>query len=282
MHASSFLPERWQDAPIGLLAGQGGEGSYVWELINSAKLAGVDLRLISMRHETSPAVVGLFDPTKHVDVPVADLGALLKACKSLGIKGLIMAGQVTPNKLFKEVLPDMRALALLMSLKEKNAETIFGAVADEIEKIGVKVLDARCFMDNLLASEGIMVKGKEFPSKDAIAHGIKIAEAMAGADVGQSVVTRKGTTLAVEAFEGTDAMIARAGGFKTGDKIFVKTVKHQQDWRFDVPVFGLKTLRGLIDSGIGCAILKEGSVLIPQKAAVLELAKKAKITLMGY
>src|SRR5204862_4557166 len=122
--------------------------------------------------------------------------------------------------------------------KRRNAETIFGAIAQEIEKLGVLLLDARAFMDAHLASAGAMT-GRKFPLEhEYLDHGIQIARECARLDIGQGCVVRKGTVLAVEAFEGTDEMIRRAGGLKSDETLFVKTVKTKQDYRFDVPCFG--------------------------------------------
>jgi UDP-2,3-diacylglucosamine hydrolase len=281
--SSRFLPAQWSSAtPIALLAGQGGEGSYPYLMARRALDLGVPLRLIALKGETDAALASLFPAAHQAQVAVGDLGALLKANRQLGVGGLIMAGRVTPSRLFREALPDLRAIALLASLKEKNAETIFGAVAAEIEKEGVRVLDARVFMDADMASVGHMSVGREKVAEDALAHGIKIAEAMAQYDVGQSVVVRKGTVLAVEAFEGTDAMIARAADYKADAKVFVKTVKARQDWRLDVPIFGLPTVEGLARAKVGTALLKADGVIIPDRSRVLTRAHQLGIQIIGY
>lgn len=280
---SRFLPSFWNpQTPIALLAGQGGAGSYPWEMVRCAQLQGVPLRLLSLKNETSPELECLFDKEFIRHVTVGELGGFLKALKELKVEGLVMAGRVDTGHVFKESFPDLKAIALWTSIKEKNAESIFGAVAGEIEKAGVKVLDARTFMDGQIADKGFMTKGKEHLGDEVIAHAIKIAETMAQNHVGQSVVCRKGTVLAVEAFEGTDAMIERAAGFKADEKIFVKTVKNPQDWRFDVPIFGKKTLDGLVASGIRTVVLKSESVIMPQKAELLKQAKFDGVTLLGY
>ena len=193
-----------------------------------------------------------------------------------------MAGQITPRRLFHGLHPDLKALKILNSLKIKNAETIFGAIACEIEAIDISMLDARSFLDDQLATEGLMTVGKLKAGLTDIAHGISIAKGMADLDVGQGVVVRHGTVLAVEAYEGTDPMLRRAGTFKTDDLIFVKTVKRGQDYRFDVPVFGHRTLDVMYESGIRTAVLESGSVLILDKASILEKAHSLKIELLGF
>ena len=180
------------------------------------------------------------------------------------------------------MFPDLRAVALIASLKEKNATTIFGAICNEIEKEKIRVLDARCFMDDQMADKGQMVRGDEKVSEEAIEHAIHIAEQVAALNIGQSAVTRKGTVLAVEAFEGTDQMIARAGQFDASEKIFVKTEKGKQDYRFDIPIFGVKTLNILLSANVKNVVLKTDGVIIPQKAEVLSRAKEAKVSILGY
>jgi DUF1009 family protein len=193
-----------------------------------------------------------------------------------------MAGQVTPGRLFRDLHPDLKAARILLSLKRRNAETIFGAVAKEIEALGIRLLDARAFLDDHLATPGCMT-GRTFPVEpDDVAHGVSLARECARLDIGQGCVVRKGTVLAVEAFEGTDEMLRRAGGFKTDGALFVKTVKARQDYRFDVPCFGLHTLAIMSEWGIRAAALEAGSVLLLDKPAVLARARALGLSLFGY
>ena len=171
---------------------------------------------------------------------------------------------------------------LKISLKIKNAETIFGAIAAEIVAIDIQMLDARSFLDDQLAHEGLMTAGKLRVEQADIDHGIQIAKGIAELDIGQGAVVRKGTVLAVEAYEGTDPMLKRAGNFKTEDLVFVKTVKRQQDYRFDVPVFGSRTLTVMHEAGIRTAALEVNRVIILDKTEILAQANKLKIALVGY
>src|ERR1043165_1315693 len=165
---------------------------------------------------------------------------MLDALQDFSAGCALMAGQITPRRLFKGLHPDLKATRILLTLKRRNAETIFGAIAREIEALGVTLLDARSFLDEHLASAGCMT-GRKFPiESDYLEHGVHIARECARLDIGQGCVVRKGTVLAVEAFEGTDEMIRRAAGFKTDEALFIKTVKANQDYRFDVPCLGRK------------------------------------------
>jgi len=276
---SRFLPENFDATrPLALIAGQ---GQYPVLLAERARQVGISVRLIELGGETSPELVDSFAKDKRSAVKVGQVGKLLRELKRLEVGYAVMAGQVTPGKLFKGLHPDLKAIRMLAGLERKNAETIFGAIGDEIEKAGVHLLDARVFMDQDLVEEGVMVKGKEKIEPEHLAHGIEIARENARLDVGQGVVVSRGTVLAVEAFEGTNAMLERAGKFGAKNCLFVKLGKPKQDTRFDVPVFGLQTLQAMKDAGIENAALESGSVLLLDKSEVLKQAKKLSIGLSG-
>ena len=246
------------------------------------RAAGLPLRLISFRGETESALVESFPKNERVEIKVGQLGKMLKSLQKLECGYALMAGQITPKRLFHGLHPDLKALKILNSLKVKNAETIFGAIAAEIETINIQMLDARAFLDDQLASSGLMTRGTLKIDSHDIVHGIEIAKGIANLDIGQGCVVRKGTVLAVEAFEGTDPMLKRAGSFKTDGLIFVKTVKRLQDYRFDVPVFGERTLNVMHEAGIRTAALEVGRVIILDKQEMLKKAEQLKIELYGY
>ena len=276
---SFFLPDDFDPSrPLALIAGQ---GIYPQLLAERARKAGIPIRLIELGGETSNELISTFPENQRFAVKVGQVGKLLKELKKLDAKYAVMAGQVTPGKLFKGLHPDLKAIRMLAGLDRKNAETIFGAIGEEIEKVGVHLLDARVFMDQDLAEEGIMVQGKEKIDLEHLKHGVEIARENARLDVGQGVVVSRGTVLAVEAFEGTNQMLERAGKFGAKNCLFVKLAKPKQDTRFDVPVFGLQTLQAMKDAGIGNAALVSGSVLLLEKDEILNEAKKIGIGLAG-
>ena len=280
MHpASKFLPDEFESQPIALIAGKGLYPILMAERIRSA---GIPLRLISFIGETEQSLIEATAKSDHLQVKVGQLGKLLKSLKKFGCKYAVMAGQISPKRLFHGLHPDLKALAILNSIKIKNAETIFGAIAAEIEATGIQMLDARSLLDDQLASEGLMTTAKLKVSKEFIEHGIQVAKGITELDIGQGAVVRKGTVLAVEAYEGTDPMLKRAGSFKTDGLIFVKTVKRKQDYRFDVPVFGERTLEVMMESGIQTAALEVGRVIMLDKTRLLEKAAKLGIELIGY
>ncbi len=277
---SRHLPADHDPAlPLALIAGK---GQYPVLLAQRAREAGIPLRLIAFEGETDERLHESFPGLDRIRIKVGQLGKMLKALKKFEAGYAVMAGQITPGKLFKGLHPDLKAVALLASLKEKNAETIFGAIAEEITAAGTTLLDARIFMDDDLATEGTLC-GK-FPARQRpwLDHGIRIATQVAALDIGQGIVVRKGTVLAVEAFEGTDAMLERAGQFKTKDAIFVKTVKPRQDYRFDVPVFGARTLEKLASADIRTAALAAQSTILLDKEHLLNDAADRGITLLGF
>jgi len=276
---SRFLPENFDSSrPLALIAGQ---GLYPVLLAERARQAGISVRLIELGGETSPELVDSFAKEERSAVKVGQVGKLLKELKGMDAGYAVMAGQVTPGKLFKGLHPDLKAIRMLAGLDRKNAETIFGAIGEEIEKAGVHLLDARGFMDEDLAEEGVMVKGKEKIDPEHLAHGIEIARENARLDVGQGVVVSRGTVLAVEAFEGTNAMLERAGKFGAKNCLFVKLGKPKQDTRFDVPVFGLQTLEAMKDAGIKNAAIEAGSVLLLNKNEVIREAQRVGTSLLG-
>jgi len=277
---SAFLPPDFdRTKPIALIAGQ---GTYPQLVAQAIRRAGIPLRLIAFEEETAPELSATFAPADQRTLLVGQVGKMLRALQDFGAGSAYMAGQISPRKLFKGLHPDLKAVRILASLKRRNAETIFGAIAEEISAVGVALLDARAFLDDQLATAGSMT-GRGFPiDRDYIDHGIQIARECARLDIGQGCVVRKGTVLAVEAYEGTDAMLTRAGTLKTDETLFVKTVKSRQDFRFDVPCFGLRTLETMKAAGITAAALETGRVLILDKPAVLAAAKKNGISLLGF
>jgi hypothetical protein len=277
---SAYLPQDFDaTAPLALIAGQ---GVYPALVAASAAAAGVPVRLIGFEGETDLGLVGRFPESERHLVHVGQVGKTLRILEKTGAKYAIMAGQVTPRRLFEGLKPDLKAARILLSLKRRNAETIFGAVAREIEALGVRLLDARAFLDGQMASEGCMTGGRFPVEKDYVDHGVHVARECARLDIGQGCVVRKGTVLAVEAFEGTDAMLARAGSLKADQALFVKTVKARQDFRFDVPCFGLRTLEAMREAGLRAAALEAGGVIMLDKPAVIEKARSWKISLLGF
>jgi len=277
---SAFLPARFDPArPVALIAGQ---GLYPVLVAQAIRRAGVPLKLIAFDEETRPDLVDSFAEADRRMLRVGQLGRMLRALDQFGAGYAYMAGQIAPRRLFKGLHPDLKTTRLLLSLKRRNATTIFGAIAAEIEQLGIALLDARSFLDDHLAIPGVMTGGRFPIDGEYLDHGIHIARETARLDIGQSVVVRKGTVLAVEAFEGTDEMLRRAGAFQTDQMLFVKTVKSSQDYRFDVPVFGQRTLEAMRGARIAAAALEAGKVIVLDRPAVVAQARSWGIHLLGF
>lgn len=276
---SKFLPTNYNGESIALIAGRGRYPVLLTEII---KDKGIPLKLISIKGETDDSLIASFSSKEHASIHLGKFNQLLKALKLSECKYAIMAGQIKPTRLFKGLNPDLKAISILAKVKELNAETILGALIQEINDLGCCVLDARSFLDDHLASEGLMTLTKKKPSPDILEYGINIAKSIAHLNIGQGVVIKGKTVIAVEAFEGTNKMLKRAGELKLKDLIFIKTIKESQDYRFDIPAFGLHTLDLMHSMKIGTAVLENDSVIMIDKPEILKKAEQYKIQLIGY
>lgn len=258
-----------------------GSGFYPILMAETIRALGLKLVLIGFEDETSASLLESFKEAERVVIKVGQVGKLLKSLRHFGASYVLMAGQIGPKKLFRGMQPDFKALCLLAKLKERNAESIFGALAAEIEKQNMQLLDARSFMDAHIASPGLMAKGEAL-DRETIEYGVSVAKELARLDIGQGLVVSQGTVIAVEAFEGTNAMLSRAGALGAKRPVFIKTAKKEQDFRFDVPVVGMQTLEVLKAAHIGQVALEAGKTLILEKDKVLSCAKALGISVWGY
>ncbi|MBE6411558.1 MAG: LpxI family protein [Opitutales bacterium] len=276
---SQFLPDNYdKTAKLAILAGKGEYPSILKDKLDALGIPNV---LMAFEDETSQELWERYPDGERYCTNVGQLGHLLKNLKKVGAKYAIMAGQITPKKLFKGLKLDLKATIIMATLKRKNAETIFGAIANELSKIDVEMLDARSFLDDDLAPLGSFCGKKPSVLPEHIEHGMNIARECARLDIGQGCVVSRGTVVAVEAFEGTDVMIERAGTFGAKDCIFAKTVKPNQDYRFDVPVIGERTIRKLANANIKNVVVEANKVIILQKELVKKLAEENEIKIFG-
>jgi hypothetical protein len=248
-----------------------GAGRYPALVIEEARRAGVGhISMAAFEGETARETAAAADAVTWLRV--GQLGRLLDAARSGGCRHAIMAGQLAPKNLF-DLRPDLKALVLLAKLRQRNAETLFGAVADQLGQIGVELLPATSFLESHLATEGRICGATPKPRLiEDMQFGFRIAREMSRLDVGQSVVVRAGTVLAVEAFEGTDACMARGGALGRGKAVLVKVSKPGQDMRFDVPVIGEQTIVHARAAGIAGIALEAGRTLLLDRAAVTAAA----------
>lgn len=274
---SRFLPANFDPSRgIILLAGRGSYPKIAAERIREKKIP----LFLMAEGETDSALWESFSADHRARYRIGKLGEVLREIRQFGANYLLMSGQIAPKRLFRDLSPDWRALRLLCSLKTRNAETIFGAVANQIEKCGVSVLDARAFMDADLAQSGFMTRCQK--SLEGLPHGIAMAKAIAELNIGQGVVVRRGTVLAAEGFDGTDALLRRCATFHIGDKLFVKTAKPSQDFRFDVPVIGEKTLDSLEIGGISGVAVETEKTLLLHREQFIQSAEQRGIAIYGY
>jgi len=276
---SKFLPNNYNGEAITLIAGRGRYPELLTEII---KGKGITLKLISIKGETDESLIDVFSDEDHVSLHLGKVNQLLKTLKSLESQYVIMAGQIKPTRLFKDLNPDIKLISILAKLKELNAETIFGALVELIDNQGCKVIDARSFLDDHLATEGLMTVTKKKLSPDILEFGVNMAKNIAQLNIGQGIVIKDKTVIAVEAFEGTNKMLKRVGELNLNNLIFFKTIKKNQDCRFDIPVFGLQTLELMKSLNINTAVLENNSVIMIDKPEILKAAEKYKIQLIGF
>lgn len=228
--------------------------------------------------ETDAALAPLVD--EIVWLKVGQLSKMISVFTSRGIKECVMVGQIAPKNLY-DVRPDLRAMALLLRLKEKNAHTIFGAIADELKKDGVELIDAAPWLKPLMAGGGFQLGPKlSAEQKTDVEFGFKIAKEISRLEIGQIVVVKGGAVLAVEAFEGTDKCLARGGELagKNGGGVAVKVAKPAHDMRFDIPCVGIQTLETCAASGISVLALEAGKTLLLEREICETFAQKHKIS----
>ena len=257
-----------------------GNGRYPFQLAEAARRCGVRrLCAAAFENETDPALAGLVDDLRWLKV--GQLGKLISYAKETGARKAIMAGQIAPKNLF-DLRPDFAALLLLAKLKERNAETLFGAVADALAKHGVELLPATTFLEEFVAPEGHFAGPKpRRRNEDDITFGLRIAKEVSRLDIGQTVVVRHGTVLAVEAFEGTNEAIKRGALLGRSQAVAVKVSKPNQDFRFDVPVIGPLTLEAGAEAGLSALAVEAGRTLLVEPDRLRALADEHKISIIG-
>ena len=256
-----------------------GAGCYPRLVVEGAKRAGVPtVDIIAVRGSCERATCRAAD---HV-FPFA-AGESDKATEwagSMGYDGAVLAGQVSPMSLFSGKF-DSVVRGWLAAMPVKNAHTIFGKLVEEFERHGTKVLPASCFMDGCLPGEG-RLSARDLTSAEAddVRRGMQVASDVGRHDVGQTVLVKSGMVLAVEAFEGTNAAIRRAGRLSKGSVLF-KAAREGHDWRFDIPVIGLKTLKTMRKAGVTALAFQAGRLILLDREKVISYADRHGIAIVG-
>ena len=265
------------DHPLGIIAGN---NAYPLILAREARAAGVQ-RIVAAAFtgETDPHLAGLVD---HIEwMRVGQLGRMISYLKAQGAKEAVMAGQIHPSNLFN-LRPDLKALMLLGKLRTRNAESIFGAIADELAAAGITLLQATVHMGKYLAADGVIAGSRlSRREEEDVKFGFEIAKQVSALDIGQTVIVKGGTVLAVEAFEGTNSAIKRGGELGRKDALMVKVSKPNQDFRFDVPVVGPLTLEAAREARLRAIGVEAGKTLLLERDKLSALANEHRIAIFG-
>jgi UDP-2,3-diacylglucosamine hydrolase len=262
---------------LGIIAGN---GVYPRLLADSARKAGVrKIVAAAFTDETDPTLDQRVDQIEWMRV--GQLSRLLKFFRDQNIHHAIMAGQIAPKNLF-DLHPDWKALLVLAKLKQRNAESIFAAIADELKKADVDLLPATAFLEDSLAQAGLIAGPKlNHREEEDVDFGWQIAKEIARLDIGQTVIVKNGTIVAVEAFEGTNDAIKRGGALARKGAVMIKVPKPNQDMRFDVPVIGVETIRIAMNAKLRVIAIEAGKTLLLERDAIVDLAYRSNISIVA-
>src|SRR5277367_1294409 len=291
---------------LGLIAGN---GRFPFLLLDAARAHGLQVVVAAINEETDPEINAraAVDPNIHVHwLSLGELSRLIETFQKAGVTRAVMAGQVKHKQIFSSIRPDWRLAKLLLNLRTRNTDMLLGAVARVLGDEGIELVSSTSFLEPLLAQEGVLTaRAPDEDESKNIAYGLGVARAAAGFDIGQTVVIAAQACVAVEAMEGTDATIERAGQLmKTldadastlypGDKdpspgaptlqrrlTVVKLPKPKQDMRFDVPVIGLRTLETMIRAGATCLAIEAERTLLFDREAIIRRAAEAGIAIVA-
>lgn len=263
---------------IGLIA-----GSKKFPLLFSraAKEKNYYIVALAIKRDASPRLRKIVD--KIYWIGLDEFSKVFEIFKREGITRIVMAGQISPYRLFsKEINKDAALKELLAGIKDKRADSIFGAIAEKLKESGFDLLDSTTFIEDLLPKKGVLTNSN--PSAAAwedIYFGLQLAKQIAFLDIGQTVAVKNKAIVAVEALEGTDNLIRRAGRIARGGIVIVKVSKPKQDMRFDIPVVGLNTVKHLAKAGAACLAIEAGKTLFIDKEEALKLADKRGISIVA-
>jgi len=262
---------------LGLIAGN---GAFPILLAQEAKKRGDRVIVAALKEEADPII------EKHSDevawLSIGQLGKIISFFKDHQVTHAVMAGQVKHTQLFKNIIPDLRSAKILAKAVNKKAESILSLVIQEFEQDGIQFLSSTTYLEHWLCPEGVLTKRGLSSGQEAdIAFGVPLARSIAAQDIGQTIVVKDKSVVAVEAMEGTDACIRRAGEIAGPGCVIIKVARPRQDLRFDVPVVGLRTLQAVAQSGARVLALEAGKTLLLDKDTLLKEADAAQITLTG-
>jgi DUF1009 family protein len=282
---------------LGLIAGN---GRFPFLLLDAARAQGLAVTVAAIREETDPEINDRAAADEQITVfwlSLGELSRLIETFQKEGVKQAVMAGQVKHKQIFSSIRPDWRLAKLLLNLRTRNTDMLLGAVAKVLGDEGIELISSTAFLEPLLAQPGSLtenIAGGRAPDEDElknIQYGLEVARAVAGFDIGQTVVVAAQACVAVEAMEGTDEAIERAGQLmrslhedaSTLERrlTVVKVAKPNQDMRFDVPVIGITTVETMIRAGASCLSVEAGRTLLFDREALLKRAAEAGIAIVA-
>ena len=268
-------------APIGLIAGN---GTFPLLVLDAASALGHDVTVVAIKEETGDDLAeraAALGAALHT-VSLGQLGRCIQLLQEAGCAQAVMAGQVKHAKLFGNITPDWTLLQVLMRLRAKSTDALISAIADVMRGKGIELLDSTAFLQPLLAREGhIAGPAPDDAARADLAFGYRMADAIADLDIGQTIVVKDQAVVAVEAMEGTDETIARAGHLAGDGVTIIKVAKPNQDMRFDVPIVGLATIQAMRVAGAKVLSLDAGKTLIFDREAFFASANEAGIAVVG-
>jgi DUF1009 family protein len=260
---------------FGLIAGN---GRFPFLVLEGARKAGAELAVAAIRDETDPEIEHVADRLAWVGI--GQLGKLIRFFKDEGVDRAIMAGQVKHVQIFSRAIPDVRMLKMLLRLPRRNTDALIGAVAGELASEGIELIDSTYFLKDLLPQPGTLTEREpDARERGDIDYGLEIGREIARLDLGQTIVIRDRACVAIEAMEGTDAVIRRAGQLARGRLTVVKIAKPDQDMRFDVPVVGIPTVESMGEAGATCLCLSGGKTLMFDREEMIGRANQTKIAI---
>ena len=267
---------------LGLIAGN---GRFPFLVLDAARRAGHQVTIIALKEEAFPDLADLAARPPAADVHWVSLGQLgkwVKVLREAGITQAVMAGQVKHTKLFADIVPDLTAIGVLMKLKARSTDAIISAVADHLKEQGITLLDSTALLAPLMARSGVLTRRQ--PTDDErkdLEFGYRVADVIAGLDIGQTIAVKTSAVVAVEAMEGTDAVIARAGQLAGSGVCIVKVAKPNQDMRFDVPVIGVSTIEAMKAAGAAVLSVDAARTLMIDGDDIVGAADAAGICIVG-
>ncbi len=265
-------------APLAIIAGA---GRFPFHVAQAARRQGRAVVAVGVKGWADPALAREVDA--YEELGVGQVSQLLRFLRAQGVKEAIMAGQVTKRALLDSAAPfDAETRRLFLAAKDRSVTGLLGAVAARLDEDGIALLDSSTLLRDFLAPAGVLTSRRPTADEDAdLQLGARVARQLAALDVGQTVVVKRGVVIAVEAFEGTDATIQRAGELAFGELVVVKVAGPRQDRRFDLPVIGLPTLDVLSVAGASCLGIEAGSALLLEREALLQRANAKRLCLVG-